>query len=243
MKPKPYIALNCEVDTAGTGKIRVNRSYVEAVRLAGGIPLPLAPMPSRDLRQVLDIVSGFIFIGGNDYSPSNYGEEPHPSVQLLHPVREEFDLRLMGLALRAKDSEGQAKPILGICGGCQLLNIRLGGSLTQDIESVMPGRGVLHRNREDAARHDIKLVPGTELAQVFAGKGRVKRPISSHHQCVKRLGKGLVVSGLSEDGIVEAIEYPKRPFTIGVQWHPEADYRGSAALFESLIFRARQMIL
>lgn len=237
---KPFIALNCEIGTVGTGKVRVGRTYVEAIRMAGGIPLPVPPLPSRDLRQILDMVSGFVFIGGNDYSPSLYGEEQHPSVELTHPIREEFDLRLMRLALKTRDRSGVPKPILGICGGHQLLNIKLGGSLTQDIETVKPGHGVLHRNREDAARHPIHLTVGSQLRRIY-GSPVVERPISSHHQCINRLGKGLVVTGYSPDGIIEAVEHRTRPFTIGVQWHPEADYEGSVRLFKALIRQARGM--
>jgi len=237
---KPFIALNCEIDTTGTGKVRVNRSYVEAIRRAGGIALPVAPLHSRDLPQILDMVAGFVFIGGNDYSPSRYGEEQHESVQLLHPIREEFDFRLMRFALKSRDRKGQFKPILGICGGCQLLNIHLGGSLTQDIETAKPGHGLLHRNREDVARHPVNLIAGSQLRSIYRG-ATVKNPISSHHQCCNRLGKNLVATGFSEDGIVEAIEHDRRPFTIGVQWHPEADYEGSARLFRALVRHAGTM--
>jgi gamma-glutamyl-gamma-aminobutyrate hydrolase PuuD len=237
---KPFIALNCEIDTTGTGKVRVNRSYVEAIRKSGGIPLPIAPLPSRDVDRILDMVSGFVFIGGNDYSPSLYGEEQHESVQLIHPIRQEFDLRLMRLALKARDRSGKPKPIVGICGGHQLLNIQLGGSLTQDIETVKPGHGILHRNREDVARHPVKLVAGSQLRRIYRG-AEVARPISSHHQCINRLGRGLVVTGWSYDDIIEAVEHKTRPFTLGVQWHPEADYDGSSRLFKALIKRAREM--
>lgn len=237
---KPFIALNCEIETTGTGKVRVGRTYVEAIRKAGGIPLPVAPLPTRDLPQILDLVSGFVFIGGNDYSPALYGEEAHESVQPLHPIREEFDLRLMRLALKARDRMGEPKPIVGICGGHQLLNIKLGGSLTQDIETVKPGHGVLHRNREDVARHPVRLSAGSQLRRIYRS-ATVERPISSHHQCINRLGRGLVVTGWSDDGIIEAVEHETRPFTLGVQWHPEADYEGSARLFRALVKRAREM--
>ncbi|MDZ4836202.1 MAG: gamma-glutamyl-gamma-aminobutyrate hydrolase family protein [Candidatus Melainabacteria bacterium] len=239
---KPLIALNCEIDTKGTGKVRVNRTYVEAIRLSGGIPLPIAPQATREVKQLLNLASGFVFIGGNDYSPSRYGEEQHPSVTLCHPIREEFDFRLMRLALESRDKDGQPKPILCICAGLQLLNIKLGGSLHQDIETLKPGHGLLHRNREDVARHPINLTAGSQLRKIQRS-ATVKRPISSHHQCINRLGDNLVVTGRSDDGIIEAVEHLTREFTIGVQWHPEADYEGSARLFRALIRRARQISL
>lgn len=239
---KPLIALNCEIDTTGTGKVRVNRTYVEAIRMAGGIPLPVAPQATRDVKQLLGLVSGFVFIGGRDYSPSRYGEVQHPSVDPCHPIREEFDFRLMGLALEARDKGGQPKPILSICAGLQLLNIKLGGSLHQDIETLKPGHGLLHRNKEVVARHPIKLTAGSQLRAIYRS-AVVERPISSHHQCINRPGKNLVVTGLSEDGIIEAVEHTTRLFTLGVQWHPEADYEGSARLFRALIRRAGQMDL
>lgn len=241
---KPFIALNCSIDTKGTGKVSVNRTYVEAVLEAGGIPLPVSPMPNRELRQVLKMVRGFVFIGGHDYAPSLYGQRKHASVELVHPIRQEFDLRLMKAALASYDEDGRPKPILSICGGHQLLNIVLGGSLTQDIESARPGYGILHRNRDEGgpARHDVKVIAGTQLARLFPA-GVVKRPISSHHQAIDRLGKGLTVSGFSEDGMIEAIEHLTRQFTLGVQWHPEADYKGSAPLFKELIKRSRSIVL
>lgn len=239
---KPLIALNCEIDTTGTGKVRVNRTYVEAIRRSGGIPLPIAPQATRDVKQLLALASGFVFIGGNDYSPARFGEEQHPSVTLCHPIREEFDFRLMRLALEARDRDGQPKPIMAICAGLQLLNIHLGGSLHQDIETLKPGHGLLHRNREVTARHPVSLSAGSQLRKIYRAAS-VERPISSHHQCINRLGDGLAVTGMSEDGIIEAVEHLQRQFTIGVQWHPEADYDGSASLFRALIRRARQISL
>ncbi len=234
---KPLIALNCEIDTTGTGKVRVNRTYVEAIRLSGGIPLPIAPQATRDVKQLLALCSGFVFIGGHDYSPSRYGQEPHPSVTLIHPIREEFDFRLMRLALESRGADGEPKPMLCICGGLQLLNLELGGSLHQDIETMLPGHGILHRNRDEVARHPIRLQKGSQLRRIYRS-GTVERPISSHHQCIDRLGQNLVTTGYADDGIVEAIEHDTRPFTIGVQWHPEADYEGSGRLFRALIRKA-----
>ncbi len=243
---KPLIALNCDVDTTGTGKVMVGRNYVQSMIKAGAIPLPIPPMGERELKQMADMAGGFLFIGGHDYAPGLYGERKHRSVQLLHPLRQEFDLQLMKLALKSRDKRGRPKPILGICGGCQLLDIVLGGTLIQDIESERPGLGNLHKNPKAlkdprlASRHAVKLVADSQLARIF-GAGTIENIISSHHQAVRRLGKGLTITGFSEDGIVEAIEHTSREFTIGVQWHPEADYQSAERLFKAFVRRARQM--
>lgn len=243
---KPLVAVNLEVTDAEIAKAQVNRLYLESVQKPGAIPLLLPPMSYADLRSQISSASGFLFIGGRDYPPSMYGETAHPTVDLLNPDRVALDCKLMKLALKATDRKGQPKPILAICGGHQLLNIMLGGTLIQDIESYLPGHGVLHRSKVHSvatrARHDVKLVAGTQTARIF-GTGTVSDITSSHHQVVGRLGKGLVISGFSEDGFVEAVEHASRPFTIGVQWHPEVDYDINRKLFAAFIRQCKKMVV
>lgn len=241
---KPLVAVNLEVTDEEIAKVRVNRLYLESVQKPGAIPLLIPPMTDADLRSQISHASGFLFIGGRDYPASLYGQTAHPTLDPLNPDRVALDWKLMKLALKATDRKGQPKPILAICGGHQLLNISLGGTLIQDIESHLPGHGVLHKSKVHSvatrARHAVKLVAGTQIAKVY-GAGTVSDITSSHHQVVGRLGKGLVISGFSEDGFVEAVEHASRPFTIGVQWHPEVDYDINRKLFAAFIRRCKQM--
>ncbi len=237
---KPLIAVNLDISSTDASKVRVNRTYLEAVQRAGGMPFLVPPMKQADLKSVCKMVHGFLFIGGPDYAPSLYGEDSHPTVKTLPLDRQELDLRLMALALSSTDDDGNPKPILGICGGHQLLNIALGGSLIQDIEAARPGTGSIHATTMPRGRHGVKLVAGTQIARIFAS-GCVDGITTSHHQAVKRLGEGLKACGFSDDGIIEVIEHERRPFTIGVQWHPEVDFELNEPLFRAFLSRSRKM--
>lgn len=232
---KPLIGINMDIaeppEAAPEASVQI--PYYEAVEKAGGIPVILPPMPEPDLEQVVSGLHGVLLIGGPDYSPDNYGEERHETCNLLHPRREEFDLRLAALAIKRL-------PVLGICGGCQLLNISLGGSLIQDIPSHAPDSQVVHVSRngwkEGFSVHAVELSPGSRLAGIYR-TGRLPVP-TSHHQAVKALGAGLQACAFADDGIIEAIELAGAPFVLGVQWHPERDFAGNRALFVEFIAAA-----
>jgi putative glutamine amidotransferase len=189
-------------------------------------------MPDEDLDALLERIGGLILIGGNDYSPALYGETKSDKVQLIDPQREEFDLRLVKKALARPKL-----PLLGICGGLQLLNIGLGGSLIQDIPSLLPDSEVKHRKpnpwQEGFQQHHILLEPETKLHALYRVDSLEVN--SFHHQAIKVLGEGLVVSAQADDGVIEAVELPNRDFTLAVQWHPERDFDGNRALFEQFV--------
>jgi len=152
---------------------------------------------------------------------------------LCHPQRDDFDLRLINKVLA--DSH---KPLLGICAGAQLLNIALGGSLIQDIAAEQESAET-HTSKDGWqngwTNHPVKLQPHTELANIY--KGTQVSVVSSHHQAIRRLGTGLTAVAWADDGIIEAIECQARPFTIGVQWHPERDYETNVELFTEFVRR------
>ena len=231
---KPVIGINLDIfgESPKIGKIQA--FYYQSIGQAGGLPVLIPPCGDADLADLLRRLDGVMFIGGDDYCPSTYGEKKHDSVQLAHDERTDFDFRLLQVAL------GDAQlPILGICAGCQLLNIGLGGSLHQDIPSEFPSSNVQHSAGKDPwkegfNKHKIILESGTKLAKIFAGTKEINVP-TSHHQAVKRVGEGLIPAALAEDGVIEAVELPSRPFVIGVQWHPERDYEGNASLFTSFV--------
>ena len=191
-------------------------------------------MPDSDLDVVLSRLNGLLLIGGPDYCPTRYGEEVTEKVHLIDPVREDFDFRLVDSVLNKSEM-----PILGICGGCQLLNIALGGSLFQHIEDDE----VVHSNEsgwsKDPRKHDVVVKPDTLLATIYVDQ-RISVP-TSHHQAVKDVGRDLKVCANADDGVIEAIEHSLRPFTLGVQWHPERDFASNRSIFEQFIEHSQRV--
>lgn len=229
---KPIIGINLDIEKGPPARAQVNLDYFESVQRAGGIPLLIPPLPDEDLLVLLEKIDGLVLIGGDDYSPSIYGEEPSDKVDLLHPKREEFDLRLVKHVLNRPEM-----PVLGICGGLQLLNIGLGGSLIQDIPSALPQSPVMH-SKPNAwltgfQRHHVSIERASMLGRLYRVDSIEVN--SFHHQAIKQLGSGLVASAHAEDGIIEAVELPSRTFTVAVQWHPERDFEGNKSLFEQLV--------
>lgn len=178
--------------------------YVNAVHRFGIEPILLSPseeIPGQDL-------DGLLLSGGRDLDPTLYGQPPHALTAPPDTLRDQFELGLLRDALR------RCIPILAICRGMQLLNVARGGTLHQHIE----GHEVSTDHASQPA-HEIAVSSGTRL---LAALDRSRVPVNSrHHQAIDRLGTGLAVSALADDGTVEAIEDPDLPFVIGVQWHPE----------------------
>ena len=233
---KPRIAINLDVSRGKTTVYQFNRAYINAILLAGGIPVVVPPTKQRDMVSILATCDGVILIGGRDYNPLLYGENPAATITPLDQEREEFDLRFVKyLVNRTK------LPILGICGGLQLLNIHFGGSLIQDIESVYPGLGENHRSeiKQPHADHPVALRAGGKLRKIY-GRCRLPSVVSSHHQAIKTLGKGLQLECSADDGIAEGLSHSKHPYLVGVQWHPEQDYEANKRLFRSLIKAAKE---
>jgi len=258
MENHPHIGLNMSVlEQEGADVLRVHLDYPDAVAAAGGWPLCLPALDDPDfLREVLPMLDGVLFVGGADYDPEHYGGHSQPAEELVAPRRDRFDLELARRVLEDTDL-----PVLGICGGCQLLWIACGGGLVQDIrtEWAVPGGGLPlpHTNRERPEsdfhryRHAVQLAPES-LAAVAVGHppGNRVETNSFHHQAADpaRPARRLVVSGRAEDGVVEAVEPGpdadwKRSgrFVLGVQWHPERmrDEEPQRRLFEALVASAR----
>lgn len=224
---KPVIGINVDPDEA-TSLYQIPSRYVDAIRKSGGIPVLLPPVPPEDLAITLKKVDGVVMIGGDDYPPSLYNEKQHETVELMPKERSDYDVELARAILKT-----DRLPFLGICAGCQVLNIASGGSLIQDIPSHKPDSKVAHRGPEGAVRHTVTLVPGSKLSKIY-GKSSFEVP-TAHHQCVGKLGDNLKVAANTEDGIVESVENTERPFVVGVQWHPERDFDNNEALFKEFV--------
>ena len=212
----------------------VNAAYMRSVLAAGGVPIILSPLlgPSFAMR-ALDGTDGLLLTGGEDIHPALYGAEPSPH---LYPPSRERDLFELALFAAARQRE---LPILGICRGIQLVNVALGGTLVQDIPSERPG-ALAHDpgGARDSRSHEIRLQEGSRAARAL---GRATFSVNSfHHQAVDRLAGGLIASGWSGDGLIEAVESPaEAPWLLAVQWHPEEMHAEGAApergLFRALV--------
>jgi putative glutamine amidotransferase len=232
---RPAIGITIGYDEDRPDRHLLREDYVKAVARAGGLPLVLAPVDAASIPALLERLDGLVLSGGSDVDPAHYGETPHPKLGPVFRERDDFELALCREALR------RHQPTLAICRGHQVLNVATGGTLVQDLPSEASGGGVDHDpDTERAARvHAVKILDGTRLRRLL---GRESVTVNSfHHQAVRTLGQGLVATAWADDGVVEGVEDPARPFVVGVQWHPESFWRedeGFAALFAGLVAEA-----
>ena len=184
-------------------------AYANAVYESGAVPYVLPASPRKeDVNALLDRIDLLILCGGEDVEPARYGETNHVNLGVVNPRRDAWDIALMDEAVRRK------MPILGICRGCQILNVRFGGTLWQDLPSEKPGAKVHCID----GLHDLTLNPGSYLGKLVGGPSTTVN--SRHHQAVKVPARGFTVTGTSSDGVIEAIEGTAYP-ALGVQFHPE----------------------
>jgi putative glutamine amidotransferase len=199
--------------------VLLSRSYVDAVQRAGGLAILLAPDPQlvQEPAQALELIDGLLLAGGADIDPASYGQAAHAETQDSVPERDAFEIALTRAAIE------RDLPVLGICRGMQLINVALGGTLTQHLPEHLGHQE--HRRvigSFDGSDHDVDVADGT-LAMRVIGSARHGTK-SHHHQGIDRVGDGLRISATSPfDGVIEAVELPQRAFVLGVQWHPEAD--------------------
>jgi putative glutamine amidotransferase len=192
----------------------IRENYCNAVRHAGGLPI-LLPHDPEAAADYVSRIDGLIITGGGfDVDPALFGAESRHSTVKTKDRRTAFELATTRIAL------GRDMPVLGICGGQQLLNVALGGTLIQHIPDEVPG-ALPHRqpNPRDEPGHDVRVIAGTLLHRIAGAEHLAVN--SAHHQAVKAAGPGVVIDAVAGDGVVEGIEDPRRRFCLGVQWHPE----------------------
>lgn len=227
----PLIGITCGEDYAMDNYF-LRHYYVKVVEAAGGVPILLPPVSRNFARETyLSTIDALILSGGVDVDPVFFGEEPIKGMGEITPIRDQFEITFI------KEFYNQKKPILAICRGVQVLNIALGGTIYQDINSQL--ENCLKHSQQAPkwyATHDVNLVTGTKLSKISSQKEW--RVNSFHHQAVRQPAPGFVVSARAKDGIIEAIESRTHKFALGVQWHPECTWEndtGSFLLFKALI--------
>ncbi len=215
---RPVVGLTLDSEDAGGWSkfpwYALRQNYCDAVVKAGGLPIALPHEPEL-AEHYLDELDGLIVTGGAfDVDPALFGaNDRHESVTTKNR-RTDFELAITRGAL-ARDI-----PVLGICGGQQLLNVVLGGTLIQHIPDEV-AQPLAHEqpNPRDEAGHDVALRQGSLLHQICQSKTLSVN--SAHHQAVKSVGPGVTVNATASDGVIEGIEAPEYRFCLGVQWHPE----------------------
>ncbi len=199
-------------DDAMTG-----RNYSEAVTLAGGLPVMVANLEAGLAEAYARNHDALLLTGGGDMDPGIFGATPDRDLGSVDPERDAFELALYA-AFREV-----GKPVLGVCRGCQVINVAHGGQLHQHLPSVDGTHQHDQRDLRGFPSHPVELVAGSRLASAY-GATRVTTN-SYHHQAISELGAGLSAVARAADGVVEAIEATNGPTVVAVQWHPEMMFR------------------
>lgn len=221
-----------------TERFYLSRHYSEAVEAAGGAPLHIALIPEREyIQAVMEGLDGVLLPGSDsDVDPLRYGREPHTRLGSVHPLKDETD------ALVLEEIERLGVPLFAICFGMQILNVLRGGTLIQDIRSQVP-EAIKHQQGapRDRRSHRVRLLEGSLLAELAGTESALVN--SHHHQAIETIGRDLVATAWTADGLVEALEDPRaEAFALAVQWHPELAWERdelSQALFARFIGAAR----
>lgn len=234
----PIIGITLDAEeSGGYSKLpwyALRQNYCTAVAAAGGVPL-LLPHELAQVPAYLELIQGLVVTGGAfDVDPALFGAESrHPTVK-LKGQRTAFELAITEGAI------GRDMAVLGICGGAQLLNVVLGGSLIQHIPDEVP-EALAHEqpNPRTEPGHTVKIASESRLFQIVRGAELAVN--SAHHQAVKAPGRDVLIDARAPDGVVEGIEVAGRRFCLGVQWHPEYGISaGDHRLFEAFVAAAKE---
>jgi putative glutamine amidotransferase len=216
---RPLVALTTTLDLNAGSHVRPSvflyTGYIAALEYVGLTPVLLTPAHSaQSVRAIIEAVDGLVLSGGEDVEPRWYGETARVPLDSVLPARDEMEFAAVEAAL------GRGIPVLGICRGCQVLNVALGGTLWQDIPTEIPNARSHAQGRDFHGRtHEVQPEPGSCLHGITGGQ-----PLhinSFHHQAVRGVAPALRVTARAEDGIIEAVESAEHGWVLGVQWHPE----------------------
>jgi putative glutamine amidotransferase len=201
----------------GYPSIDLFRTYVDAILVAGGIPVLIpSETPETSWKQLMETLGEVFFTGGGDISPDSYDEVDHPSLSGVDRSRDQIEIPMIKHAIQYNI------PFLGICRGFQVLNIALGGSLFIDLSSKRSD-SIKHDYypgfQRDHLAHQVEIQPDSTVGMIM---GRSMIEVNSlHHQGLKTLAEKLLPVGYAPDGLVEAVEVPGHQYAMAVQWHPE----------------------
>ena len=224
--PRPLIGVTTQTLQAIDGipeglphSVVMNQRYYHAVASAGGAPV-LVPLLDdlETLRAIYERTDGILIPGGVDVDPATFGEKPHERLGRIDPARDRVEIQLVKWAVE------DDKPLLGLCRGLQVINVALGGTLYQDLETEYPN-AIKHDYfptygySRDHLAHDVAVEAGSRMRHALVDAAV---PVNSmHHQGIKALATGLSASAVAPDGLIEAAESTSESYIVGVQWHPE----------------------
>jgi putative glutamine amidotransferase len=216
MRPLIGITTDHETNRYDQGVTTLTEAYSSAISSAGGIPVLISSaLDQAARRELFARLDGIVLAGGGDVDPVRYGSDYRGRLLNVHAARDELELELAGMAAST------GKPLLGICRGCQVLNVALGGTLYPDLPTA-PGGPITHDlpgNERAVLVHEAVIEPGTQLKKILM-EGTIGVN-SHHHQGLLEIGTGLRAAARAPDGLVEAVELEGHPFCLAVQWHPE----------------------
>lgn len=209
-----------------TAVVSGGRLYADAIERAGGIPMLMPPTHQlSSIHAAIDRCDGLVLLGGGDVSPNHYGQTERAQLFGVDAALDEYEIQVIRYALQ------RDIPILAICRGHQVLNVALGGTLIQHLESTPDHRDTMH---------EVQLVPQSLPARAMSTHAPLVH--SFHHQAIDQVAKDLQVVGTHHDGTIEAVQHTTARWVIGVQWHPEDTADSDPAqqgLFNELVQQAK----
>lgn len=230
---RPRIGITMRIDLE-KDRFYLSRFYSEAVEAVGGAPVHIGLIPQVEyIAAVMESLDGLLLPGSDsDVDPTRYDRDPHPQLGSVHPLKDETDMLVL------RECERRRVPLLAICFGMQILNVARGGTLVQDIRAELP-EAINHQQGtpRDRRSHRVRLLEGSLLAKLAGGESAMVN--SHHHQAIETVGRELVATAWTSDGLVEALMGTCADhFALAVQWHPEIGWERDAfacSLFKQFI--------